>query len=443
MRRLKPIKSRQALTRWRIVAAGVAILLLAAACSGGDDAASEPMTSNTTVADRGSSTTTTIARADDRARGGAATDGESTFGDGAIVPVALQAVDIGRDIIFLAQVTVAVDDVAAATREATDAIQGLGGFVAGQRSAGGANPSSVLTFKVFPEDFQLALDRLGSLGEIRSQEITSDDVTERIVDLESRINTASASVDRLRDLLGTAGNFQAIAEIENQLLQRETQLETLRGQLRTLEDAVALATITLTVTARQARPALALAVGAYPGHDDAGQSCPGRTGSLEVDEGGPLTLCFTAENTGDVALVDFQLADATLDLTASGLIVVEGELGERLEPGDRIVLAAEVEATADIRTRTRVSATPVNAEGEPLPSKAAAATDSFFVDAVDPGGIPSFSDGLQGTLDVLSSAGNIAVLLAGITLPLVWLIPLLVLGRRWLRRRQEADAAAA
>ena len=63
-----------------------------------------------------------------------------------------------------------------------------------------------LTFKIAPESFQTALARLGDIGEVRTQNVTADDVTERVVDLQSRITTAEASVDRLRGFLGYSGD---------------------------------------------------------------------------------------------------------------------------------------------------------------------------------------------------------------------------------------------
>ncbi|MBT8212294.1 MAG: DUF4349 domain-containing protein, partial [Acidimicrobiia bacterium] len=264
----------------------IVLALLVAACGSADDGATD-----TTEAVY---STTTAAFATEDADGRAITGGEppkafDTLGSGAIAPVVAQTVNIGRDIIFRADLVVAVTDVAAAGIEATGIIEALGGFVFGQQTTGGPEAYSVLTFKVFPEDFQKALTRLGSIGEVRTQNISADDVTERVVDLKSRINTAEASVERLRALLAEAGDITTIAQVENQLLERETQLETLRGQLRTLEDAVSLATITLTLTEAQARPSLSVLVSAYPGADDEGQSCPGNGGGLDVDEGSDYT----------------------------------------------------------------------------------------------------------------------------------------------------------
>ena len=100
-----------------------------------------------------------------------------------------------------------------------------------------------------------------------------------------------------------------ITQLETQLLDRETQLETLRGQLRTIRDRVDLATIVLTLTESFARPGVVVAATAYRGHDDAGLSCPGGSG-ITVDKGDDVTICFDVTNTGDTTLTGFELSDS-------------------------------------------------------------------------------------------------------------------------------------
>ncbi len=53
---------------------------------------------------------------------------------------------------------------------------------------------------------------------------------------------------RLRKFLEEATQLEDVAQLERELLDRETTLERLRGQIRTLRDQVDLATITLTIT---------------------------------------------------------------------------------------------------------------------------------------------------------------------------------------------------
>ncbi len=361
---------------------------------------------------------------------------------GAVAVPALQPADLGRDIIFTGDLTVAVSDVGRVGEEASQIVEGLGGFLFGQESTGSPDPRSTLTFKVPPDRFRDAMRRLGELGEVRSQSVSAEDVTEAIVDIESRIQTAEASVERLKEFLSEATDIEDIAELEAQLLQRETTLETLRGQLRTLEDRVDLATIFLTLTEALANPQFDFEVTAYRGHGDEGAACPGERG-LAVDKGDDATLCFGLRNSGDTGLTGFTLEDTVLGLSLDELIVVFGDPAGTLEPGQELVLAAEVTVERDLRTQTRVTAIPVDADGEEIEAREVAATQTILLQANDPGGVPSFTDGFSGAIDVLVTIGQVAVLVVGAVIPFLWIPVLLWLGWWWWRRRRPDRAPAA
>ena len=131
--------------------------------------------------------------------------------------------------------------------------------------------------------------------------------------------------------------------------------------------------------------------------------------------------------------------DPVLDVQEDNLIVVFGNLEEILEPGDSMMLAAEIVAERDLRTQTRVTANPVNRDGDTLVGRAVAATTTIFVSAVDPGGIAGFGDGLSASVGFLTDVGRVLVLAAGVLLPFVWLVPILVWLLLRARRRAESS----
>lgn len=395
----------------------------------GDDSAPPP----TVAADTAESADRDEAAADDSTGG---------LGSDAIVPTGSE-VATGRDIIYTATLSVEVNDVAAAARSAGQIIQSLGGLLFGQETTGGSQPRTTLIFRVLPEDFGEALERLGSLGAIRDQRVSADDVTERVVDLESRINTAAVSVERLRDLLEAATDIEDIATLENQLLQRETNLETLRGQLRTIQDQVDLATITVTISEAVIRPAISIDVTSYPGVADAGLSCPGES-ALEVEQGSATTLCFEITNVGDTPLTELTLTDPVLDVTLEDLTLVFGTGEEALEPGASVVYASEWEVGSTVRLQTRVAAVPLDESGEPVEGRGVADTAIATIVAVDPGGLPGFGDGLEASWELLSLLGGLIVLGLGAAVPFLWVIPVIWLIVRWLdRRRSPRDPEVA
>ena len=434
----------------------IAAVLLAAGCTGGDEEsapsgsrgedaelASEALADTTASATAEAPVETTTA-ADGSGGGEADSDEPAASGEegaapagGPTVPVALQPQDIGRDIVFTASVEVAVPDVARAAEEALLAVQAKGGLLFGQETRDGR---SLLTFKVAPGDFQEVLRALGGLGELRSQTVTADDVTERIVDLESRIVTAERSVARLNEFLASAANLGDLATFEAQLLERETVLEQLRGQLRTLQNQVSLATIVLSIVELvppAPRPGVELAQTAYLGHD-AGFGCPGDS-SLTADEGTAATVCFVVTNKGNVPLVDIVVHDEPLGLDPDELIVVSGDPSQPLEPEGTLVFAAEIEVADDVRTGANVTASPADEDGEPLERGRVGHRARIDIDSQTDDSLPGVDEALSAGWSALLVVLTLLALALAVALPFIWVVPVGAVVA-WLARRRRGRA---
>ena len=360
----------------------------------------------------------------------------STPAEAPATPVALTPADFGRSIVYTATVELQAADVNAATTEAQQAVAALGGVVFGQQSTSSPQPRTVLVFKVGPDQFQAALDALSAIGDVVHRDVTADDVTERVVDLQSQISSAEVSVARLRDLLDGATNLDEIASLEAQLLQRETTLEQLRGQLRTLQDQVALSTITLTISQPAATPVLAVATSAYAGIDD-GSRCPGAD-ELTLDEGDDATMCLTVENAGNVALSDIEVRDHRLGIDPEDVTLVGFEEGDVLEPGDEVVAWATFVADPEVRPAPDVSAVPVDESGTLL--RVAVQNEVTPIElTVEPDeSLPGFVDGLTTATSALGVVVGILVVLLGLAVPfLVVGIPVVALVVWWRRRTDD------
>ena len=179
-------------------------------------------------------------------RAGAPVPGAAPAADVAGAPAAPKEgrpPDTARSLVHTAQLDLRVDDVARAARAGARAGVGAGGFVADQDDDLAGDPSASLTLKVPPAKFPAVLRALDDLGRVETRKIQVEDVTETVVDLDSRIKTAATSVERLRVLLAGAEDVNAVVALESELAQREQQLETLEGQRRALANRVDLATI--------------------------------------------------------------------------------------------------------------------------------------------------------------------------------------------------------
>ena len=220
-------------------AVGAALILALAGCSGGADDA--------TGTSAGSAKRGTVADGDALApdEGGA---GSGKAADRVVLTRGRPAA-VDRAIAYVGELRVEVDDVSAASATAITQVAGAGGTLSAQETSLGDGATAMLTFKVPPAQFTRLLGALGKLGEPLGQTVTSEDVTEKLVDLDARLRTAKASADRVRALLGRAGSITEIVTLEREVAAREAEVESMQARLRSLEGRVEDATLTVLLSA--------------------------------------------------------------------------------------------------------------------------------------------------------------------------------------------------
>lgn len=151
-----------------------------------------------------------------------------------------------RSLVQVGEITVRVKEIDEAAASASTIATGGKGLVAGdRRNADGASSSATLVLRVLPQDFTRVVGELAGLGEEVTRSLRTEDVTEAVVDLDSRIASQQASVTRTRVLLSRAERIADIVAVEGELARREADLAALQARKRALADTVTLATITL------------------------------------------------------------------------------------------------------------------------------------------------------------------------------------------------------
>ncbi|WP_433161140.1 DUF4349 domain-containing protein [Kribbella sp. CA-247076] len=231
--------------RIRTAAAGVALLgiVLLAGCSGeGADSTSESGGS-----------------------GAAAPQGPGEASDGKATGNAPQSQDkpaaqptLTRAIIKTGSLTIEADDVDAQRQKAITVVAGLRGQVASEDTGSdhdGRITRANLVLKVPTASYETAIQRLSELGKRRQIHQESSDVTEQVVDVESRIASQRASLERMRTLLAKANTIGEIVSVETELTRREADLESLLAKQKNLALQTELATLALTLTAKGDSPA--------------------------------------------------------------------------------------------------------------------------------------------------------------------------------------------
>ena len=163
-------------------------------------------------------------------------------------PPPLQSLRVapGLAVIRTADLQVRVDEVRAAADEAARIARAAGGAVeAEDRTGSGSEGSAKVQLRVPPKEFDETITALAALGDERSRRLSSEDVTDQVVDLEARLATQRASVERVRALLSEADALGEVVVIESELTKRTADLEALEARLASLSGRVELSTIVL------------------------------------------------------------------------------------------------------------------------------------------------------------------------------------------------------
>lgn len=114
----------------------------------------------------------------------------------------------------------------------------LGGFVAQQTQ-------TRIVIRIPAPRFEDAVARIEHLGKVLGRQIEALDVGDQYRDLALRLRTLEAMRTRLEELLARAGNVKEALEVEKELERVLSEIEQLKGQLRSLDDRIAYSTLTV------------------------------------------------------------------------------------------------------------------------------------------------------------------------------------------------------
>lgn len=172
------------------------------------------------------------------------------------------------NIIRTASLTVQVKSVGKALADARSTAETAGGYVGEEnttRDEEGHEETRVV-LRVPVERYDAVLTELQGAGKLLEREAKAQDVTDQVVDVDSRVRSARASVARVRELMDQATRLSDVVELEGELSRRQADLEALLARQASLKDRTSLATITLALSER---PVDAVARDDDPGFVDA------------------------------------------------------------------------------------------------------------------------------------------------------------------------------
>ncbi len=118
--------------------------------------------------------------------------------------------------------------------------ESMGGFLTSREG-------SSVTVRVPATSFDALVGKVKQLGKVVSESVKASDVTEELFDLQTRIDNATKTRERLLDHLSKSAKMEDTLKIEEALARVSEELERMKGRQKFLADQVAFSTLRVTV----------------------------------------------------------------------------------------------------------------------------------------------------------------------------------------------------
>jgi hypothetical protein len=132
---------------------------------------------------------------------------------------------------------------------AADLVTAAGGFVAGSKERGTAgDASATVDYRIPAAAWERTLAGLRGLATVQSQEIGTEEVTGKVVDLGARITNLRATEAALQAIMARATKIDDVLDVQKQLTDTRGEIEELTAQKAQLEDRAAYGSLTVLFT---------------------------------------------------------------------------------------------------------------------------------------------------------------------------------------------------
>lgn len=135
----------------------------------------------------------------------------------------------------------------------------LGGYVVSsnlyrvQTDSGLDIPQASISIRVPAEYLDQALGEIKSgAGQVLSENVSGQDVTQEYTDLESRLKNLERAEEQLAEILEASFETEDVLNVYNRLVEIREQIEVIKGQMKYYEQSAALSSISVSIQANEA-----------------------------------------------------------------------------------------------------------------------------------------------------------------------------------------------
>ncbi len=190
----------------------------------------------------------------------------------------------GRKMIYNANLTIAVDNQSAALNAAREITKERKGYMENLNDF-------IITLRIPMDQADNAMTEIEKLGTVTRRQISGEDVTKVVTDIEIRLDNLKKLRVRLTELLERGEKVEDLLKIETELSRTTTEIERIQAQLRDYQNRIAYLTLTVTFEARaiQVDPSYFAAI---PWVNDLGNSLEKQNISMNSSKKTPYDIDF-------------------------------------------------------------------------------------------------------------------------------------------------------
>ena len=172
-------------------------------------------------------------------------------------------IDDGRIVIKNADISIAVAEPAKAMEAIGEMAEGMGGFIVYSNlyktttSSGLEVPNANITVRVPAEQLESALAQIKALVEdaevdILSENVSGEDVTSQVTDLESRLRNLEAAETQLLEIMENATETEDVINVFRELTNVREEIEVIEGQIKYYRESARLSAVSVFLQAKAA-----------------------------------------------------------------------------------------------------------------------------------------------------------------------------------------------
>lgn len=151
-----------------------------------------------------------------------------------------------RLIIKTGNISLVVKDVASSIVKIQEFAKAKGGFVVSSNiSKNGLSPNGHVTIRIPSEVFDGGVAELKALGEVKSEQMNGQDVTEEFADLSAQLRNLKVTETQLLEIMKKAQKIEDILSVQRELTNLQGQIEVLQGRIKYLDQSAKLSTLSI------------------------------------------------------------------------------------------------------------------------------------------------------------------------------------------------------